>query len=60
VLIDNVVPLGFLDSVGGVSNLAVEDSNVVCVGHEELPEALVLGGGIGVGCFPFNMGDVGT
>jgi len=55
--INDVVPLGFLD--GGTGDLAVEDSEVVCVGHrEELAEALVLGGGAGAGCFPFDMGGV--
>jgi len=32
-LIGGVVPLGFLD--GGTNDLVVEDSDAVCVGHEE-------------------------
>jgi len=57
-LIDNVVPLGFLDGVGGTSNLVVEDSDVVCVGCREELDALVLVGGGGAGVFPFDMGGV--
>jgi len=54
-LTGSVVPLGFLDS--GAGGLVVEDKDVVCVGHEEEPEVLVLAGG-GAGAFPFDMGGV--
>jgi len=57
-LINNVVPLGFLDGVGGTGSLAVEDSEVVCVGCGEELDALVLAGGGRAGAFPFDMGGV--
>ena len=55
-LIDDVVPLGFLDS--GTGDLVVEDSEVVCVGHGEELDVLVLVGGGGAGAFPFDTGGV--
>jgi len=57
-LINDVVPLGFLDGVGSTSGLAVEDSEVVCVGCREELDALVLVGGGRAGAFPFDMGGV--
>jgi len=56
-LVGSVVPLGFLD--GGTDGLVVEGSGMVCVGHKEELEALVLGGG-GASTFPFDTGGVGT
>jgi len=54
----DAVPLGFLVDASCICGLLVEGTEKVCVGHEELPEALVLGGGIGAGCFPFDTGGV--
>jgi len=54
-LTGGVVPLGFLD--GGTGGLVVEDNAMVCVGHGEELEALVLVGG-GAGAFPFDTGGV--
>jgi len=59
VSIDDVVPLGFLDSASGVS-LHEEDTKVVCVGCREELDALVLAGGFRAGAFPFDMGGVAT
>ena len=55
---DDAVPLGFLVDASCAIDLLVEDIEEVCVGREELPEALVLGSGIGAGCFPFDTGGV--
>ena len=57
VSIDNVVPLGSLDSVGGTS-LHEEDTEVVYVGCREELDALVLAGGFRAGAFPFDTGGV--
>jgi len=54
-LTGSIVPLGFLD--GGASGLVVEDNAMVCVGHREELEVLVLVGG-GAGAFPFDTGGV--
>jgi len=55
----DAVPLGFLVDGSCAGNLLVEDIEEVCVGCEEQLEVLVLGGSIGAGCFPFDMGGVG-
>jgi len=54
-LVDGIVPLGFLD--GGTGDLVVENNAVVCVGHGEELEVLVLPGGR-AGAFPFDMGGI--
>ena len=55
------VPLGFLVGGSCAVDLVVEDIEVVCMGHGELLDVWVLGGGgTGVGCFPFDTGGVGT
>ena len=56
----NAVPLVFLDDDGCVWGLVVEDIEEVCMGHEELLEAFILGSGMGAGCFPLDTGGVGT
>ena len=58
VSINDVAPLGFLDGVGGTGGLAVEDSDMVCMGCEEELDALVLAGSGGAGAFPFDTGGV--
>jgi len=55
---DDVVTLGFLVNAGCAGDLLVEDIEEVCMGCKELLEVLVLGGSIGAGCFPFDMGGV--
>ena len=57
--IDDVVPLGSLDSAGG-AGLYEEDTEVVCMGCREELDALVLAGGFGAGAFPFDVGGVAT
>ena len=52
------VPLGSPDDVGCASGLLDESTEKACVGHRELPDALVLGSTLGAGCFPFDTGGV--
>jgi len=56
----DAIPLGFLVNGGCAGDLLAEDIEEVCIGHEELPEALVLGGGMGMGHFPLDTSGVGT
>ena len=56
----DAVPLGFLVNGSCASNLLAEDIEEVCMGHEELLEALVLGSGMGMGHFPLDTGSVET
>jgi len=57
---DDAVPLVFLVNGSCASDLLVEGIEEVCVGREELLDALVLGSGMGAGCFPLDTGGVGT
>ena len=55
----SAVPLEFLVDGGCAKDLVVEDTEEVCVGLKELLDIWVLGGGMGVGCFPLDTGGVG-
>ena len=57
---DDAFPWVFLVGGGCARDLLVEDTDGVCVGREELLDALVLVGGMGAGCFPLDTGGVGT
>ena len=57
---DDAFPLVSLTGGGCTGGLVEEDTEEVCVGREELLDALVLVGGMGAGCFPLDTGGVGT
>ena len=57
---NDAVPLVFLVDGSCTGDLLVEGTEEVCVGRKELLDALVLGGGMGAGCFPLDMGGVET
>jgi len=59
VSINDVVPLGSLDSAGGTS-LHEEDTEAVCMGCREELDALVLVGGFRASAFPFDVGGIAT